>query len=185
MIALITGFGPFGEVTDNPSGRLARAVHGARVGAWTLVGLELPVAYERAVELTVRSAHAHGAGLVLGTGVARRRTRPELERAGRTALGELPDVEGTVAPTLPGPPVVDATIAVPDWAEVLGCGISDDAGGYVCNAWLHQVAQRLAPVPVGFLHVPPHGVDPAWLLDGLGALSQTDRWRHPATRALG
>jgi pyrrolidone-carboxylate peptidase len=54
-------------------------------------------------------------------------------------------------------------------AEALGATCSDDAGGYVCNAWLHRVASTLA-VPVGFVHVPAEGLPPDRLLHGLSAL---------------
>ena len=43
--ALVTGFGPFLDVSDNPSGRIARAVNGARVDGLALHGLELPVRF--------------------------------------------------------------------------------------------------------------------------------------------
>ena len=46
---------------------------------------------------------------------------------------------------------------------------SDDAGTYVCNAWLHQVASGLE-IPVGFIHIPGSGLEPERLMKGLEAL---------------
>ena len=42
--------------------------------------------------------------------------------------------------------------------------LSDDAGPYVCNAWLYGVLGGLAatgrPIPAAFLHVTAEGMDP-------------------------
>jgi pyrrolidone-carboxylate peptidase len=54
-------------------------------------------------------------------------------------------------------------------ARALGAVLSDDAGRYVCNAWLHRVASAL-DVPVGFVHVPAEGIAAERLLDGISAL---------------
>ncbi|HKX45494.1 MAG TPA: pyrrolidone-carboxylate peptidase, partial [Planctomycetota bacterium] len=48
MLALVTGFGPFLDVDDNPSGAVARALDGARVGPFEVVGRELPVLFDAA-----------------------------------------------------------------------------------------------------------------------------------------
>ncbi|MCB9677495.1 MAG: hypothetical protein H6737_20470 [Alphaproteobacteria bacterium] len=169
MKLLVTGFGPFLDVRDNPAARVARAVDGASGPGFRVVGREIPVSYARAVEETVRHAREHGVDCVLGVGVAGTRTAPELERFGRARLGQSPDVDGVCAPRLPGPDVLESSLDVVRWAGALGCHISEDAGGYVCNAWLHQVRQRL-DVPVGFLHVPPDGIAASWLIAGLARL---------------
>ena len=48
---LLTGFGAFEEVTDNPSGALARSLDGERLGAGSsagvLTGAVLPVSFQR------------------------------------------------------------------------------------------------------------------------------------------
>lgn len=185
MKVLITGFGPFPGVPDNPSGRLARALDGARGPGWQVVGLEIPTSYARAPGLTVQAARQHRVDVVIGTGVATARPFPELERTGRAALRPTPDADGVTAPPLPGPDLVPATLDLVRWGEALGCGISEDAGGYVCNAWLHQVAQALAPVPVGFLHIPAAGLDPERVRSALQKLTAGDAPRPTRTPALG
>ena len=42
---LLTGFGPFLKVTDNPSGALARRFDGRSVGSTAVRGFELPVVF--------------------------------------------------------------------------------------------------------------------------------------------
>lgn len=185
MKVLITGFGPFPGVVDNPSGRLARALDGAIGPGWEIVGLEIPTSYARAPALTVQAARLHCVDVVLGSGVATMRERPMLEWFGRADLRPTPDAEGAIAQRLPGPAVVPATLDVPRWADALGCGLSYDAGGYVCNAWLHQVTQALAPVPVGFLHIPAGGLDPERVRSALEKLTAGDAPGPTRTPPLG
>jgi pyrrolidone-carboxylate peptidase len=69
-----------------------------------------------------------------------------------------------------GPAEVRATLDVEALAEALGAGVSDDAGAYVCNAWLYAVTRGLPGVPVGFVHVPDQGMPEDQLLAGLARL---------------
>lgn len=171
---LVTGFGPFLDVDDNPSGRLARAVDGAIVdgpdGPWPVVGRVIAVSYARGIDETVALARQLGARLVLGTGVARQRVGVDVERVGRAAGDpRVEDVDGAVRGAAEGE--VRATIDTGWLAEALDAACSEDAGLYVCNAWLHDVVQALPGVPVGFVHLPPAGLAPDRLLRGLKALA--------------
>ena len=103
---LITGFGPFPGVADNPSARLARALDGRVVGGVRFVGEVLPVSYRRAPAQTLRLAAAHKADAILGTGVARgeapsSRSGPSLGGGGtsrgmRSASGPAPALVRTM-----------------------------------------------------------------------------------------
>ncbi len=158
------GFGPFGPVRDNPARRLALAVDGAGDRA-IIVGRPMPVSFRRAVARTLEEVAQHQPEAVLGIGVARRRASPESERYAHRRTGPHPDIDG-LSFTLHGPPRLRSTF---DPAPFLpGCGHSDDAGSYVCNAWLYQMLQQ-GDRPVGFLHIPPRGVEAAWLARGLDA----------------
>ncbi|MFT4622336.1 MAG: pyroglutamyl-peptidase [Myxococcota bacterium] len=167
-MVLVTGFGSFPGVTDNPTAALARAVDGAVVAGRSVRGVVLPVHYGAAPERTIALARALGAELVLGTGVAVRRTRVTVEQQGRRTVGR-PDAAGHVPDGLFGPSLVPATIDVAALCAALDADPSEDAGTYVCNAWLHGVAHALA-VPVGFVHVPPEGLEPERLLAGIARL---------------
>jgi pyroglutamyl-peptidase len=163
---LLTGFGPFPGVAHNPSGQLALALHGASVGEWRVIGLHLPVSYRRAPQETLAVADAWKADAVLGTGVG---GGLRLERwAKRVAEGRV-DVDGQTLCLLSGPPRVAASWDLSSMAKALGAVPSDDAGAYVCNAWLYAVASR-AKVPVAFLHLPPEGLAPERLLSALEGL---------------
>lgn len=170
-MVLVTGFGPFEDVDDNPAERLARAVDARRVRGETVVGRVLPVSFERAPALTLAFARLHAARLVVGLGVATSRRRAEVERLARRVVGDRADVDGAVLDALHGPPEVRATVELGVLAGAMGLGTSEDAGAYVCNAWLYRVASAL-DVPVGFIHLPRSGLDPETLLEGIAALLQ-------------
>ncbi len=182
---LVTGFGPFLEVTDNPSGVLARAVDGAVLPGLSpavlpgfedtpvrVVGRELPVSYARGPAEAVRAAWELGAVAVIGIGVAVSRARVSVERLGRRACGGSPDVDGVVLDALApsaSPEVHGSTLDVERLCAALDADPSDDAGGYVCNAWLYRVAGALPGVAVTFVHVPADGLAPERLLRALSA----------------
>lgn len=171
---LVLGFGPFLDVADNPAARLARAVDGATVGGRRVVGRVMPVSYSRGPELAASLAEDLDPELILGVGVARDRPEPWVERVGRRRCSATEaDVDGTAGADLEpeGPEEVEASLDVDALAAALGCGVSRDAGRYVCNGWLYRAVRTLgAGRPVGFLHVPDAGLTPERLLRGLAAL---------------
>ena len=172
---LVTGFGPFLAVTDNPSARLALAVH-APEGEPAVHALVLPVSYARAAALTVEAARRLGVDLVLGLGVATGRTEACVERVGRIELDpRVADVDEVrrdrVLDRTGAPASVHATLPVEVLARALGAQVSEDAGRYVCNAWLYEVGLLLGgELPVGFVHLPPQGMAPERLRTGIAAL---------------
>jgi pyrrolidone-carboxylate peptidase len=98
-------------------------------------------------------------------------SRPDVcvERlAVRVDVGQ-PDVDGAVDTGLLGADEVRASLDTGALARALGGVASDDAGRYVCNAWLHHVASAL-DVPVGFVHVPASGIPVERMVDGLRVL---------------
>ncbi len=171
---LVTGFGAFPGVPRNPTAELAAALDGVRVAGHTIVGRVLPVSFQRGPDEAIALAVEHYASLVVGLGVATRRSVVCVESRGIRVAHDRLDVDGTGI-CLPeplradGPPIVEATLDVQALAGALDARVSDDAGRYVCNAWLYRVAHALS-VPVGFVHVPPAGLAPERLQRGLAAL---------------
>lgn len=172
---LLTGFGPFRQVTDNPSGVLARSLDGARMRGLTVVGRELDVSYERAAQETLALARHFEPVLVVGTGVAMTRSSIEVERIGRGGPPEGEDNDGACPKTVGTD--YRSLVAEP-LAQALGAGLSDDAGRYVCNAWLVRVGAGSA-CPVAFVHLPPQGADPQNFLEALGVVATR---LHPGSR---
>lgn len=162
---LLTGFGPFREVTDNPSARLVKALDGARIADHDVSSLVLPVSWTTALPTVIAAARRCQPALVVGFGVATAREVLQVEAVGRReARG--PDAHGLSAPALLGPAEVPSTVDVARMADCLGGTVSHDAGHYLCNAWLHQTAAAL-PCPVAFVHIPPAGVAPDRIRAGL------------------
>lgn len=153
MRTFVTGFGPFGTVTDNPSGRLAEGC-----GRPFEV---LEVAYDAADAFLARlDPEGFDTLLMLGVATARDRIMPEL--MARNWKGEVPDVRGK---SLPGPIeegeplLLESTL----WNAHLVAGLSVspglfasmDAGNYLCNYLSYRAMRRFPERRVGFLHVPP------------------------------
>jgi pyroglutamyl-peptidase len=158
--ALILGFGPFGEVTDNPSSRLALAANNT-TERWHIVGREMPVSYRRSVEFTATLAARLKPDLVLGVGVATGRDYIALERIGRNRFNAShPDIDGRTPHWSSGTQDRRRRSRLPNdrMAEASGIRVSDDCGRYVCNGWLYTCLGALPEsLPVGFLHLPRSG----------------------------
>jgi pyrrolidone-carboxylate peptidase len=165
-LVLVSGFGAFEKVDENPSGAIARALaldppRGLRVRARVL-----PVSFARAPEgwdaLLARSGRP---ALCLGIGVAKkpgfrleRYARPELKRVPR------PDVDGRSAhefsrrgATLESSLDLARLLAGLRRRGVADVRISRSAGGYVCERIYHHLLVRASErgVPGLFVHVPP------------------------------
>ena len=162
----MTGFGSFSGVTDNPTESLAQALNGQMFAGHEIRGVVLPVSYARGPAEAIREAREFGADLVLGFGVAVNRTDVCVERIAVFVSDGDPDNDGETVAMSEGPERVRATLDVDGLAGALGASLSDDAGRYVCNAWLYKVTEAL-DVPVGFVHVPAAGLTPLDVLDAL------------------
>jgi pyroglutamyl-peptidase len=163
-ILLLTGFGPFEGVPENPSGRAAEAL----AADPDIHSVVLPVSF-RAAPLAFDAALAQLEPTVpaalIGLGVHR---GPEFRlerRACRPLRAGRPDLDGVSAAAIPleGPPELCTGVDLEALAGELraaGAGhvrISDDAGGYVCERlYRHslEAGARLG-IPAVFLHVPP------------------------------
>lgn len=167
---LVTGFGAFPGVTDNPSARVVAEIHERRVLGVRVVGLVLPVRWRIGAEQAIAAARALDARAVIGLGVATGRTTVDVESRAVRATDERPDAAGEVCELPEGQDEQCATLDVDRLAAALGACISTDAGRYVCNAWLYQVAAALPDRPVGFVHVPPEGIAIERLVAGIASL---------------
>lgn len=148
---LFTGFGPFGDVSYNPSWDAAQAAAEVVDASAEL----LPVTFDAARALAERPCDRE---LVVHFGVAKQRDDVCLERYAhnwRTELGEVrpqrlqPD--GPVA--LECPAALDELAATLDGAADLHWRVSHDAGTFVCNATLYFAIA--ANHPAIFVHIPP------------------------------
>lgn len=151
MRALITGFGPFGRWSENPSGEAATAL-GGMPGIATAV---LPVDHAAAATALRALIAQHRPRAILMTGLAPD-PEPRLEVQARRPEGAdgLPVLVGL----WPWAAALDAIRRTGTSAR-----LSHDAGRYVCETvyWTALDArQGLGSATLAaFLHVPPRGPD--------------------------
>ncbi|MCC6645870.1 MAG: hypothetical protein IT374_09905 [Polyangiaceae bacterium] len=159
--ARVTGFGPFGAVTSNPSAPIAAALAAGLVArGWDARHETLAVTFEEAQAAPLRLLAA-GPALLVHVGVAESRRHVSLERSARRAAGDRPDVAGRRSPPRldpSGPPERATTLDVHALRRALSTPldveVSDDCGDYVCNA-LYYASLALAPGGRSlFVHVP-------------------------------
>lgn len=178
MRIVLTGFGAFPGVEMNPSAHLVECLPldlpplaGHEVGVHVL-----PVTYRACAEWAGRALSPEPPDILLHIGVRASASGFELERMGRNVCRlDLADAEGAYWPApavVPeGPAMLPATLPADELQARLvpanlPLGLSDDAGGYVCN-FIHyhslwQVQQRRAHTWAGFLDIPQvAGLDPA------------------------
>lgn len=175
---LLTGFGPFPGVAENASQRFVpKLAHLAarRFSAHRVVSRILPTEWERAPGRLKTLYERERPKLVLHFGVSSKATCFVIEtqahnlcRSAEDAVGALPSdthiVRGgpaTHATHVPAEEIKRRLAALRVPAE-----LSDDAGGYLCNAIFYHslllAGQGEQPATVGFFHIPQE-IQPALL----------------------
>ena len=162
---LITGFGPFPRMPDNPSAALARRL-GALPRLHLALGqrprvLVLRTRYD-AIPETFAPALAEGPVAVLMFGVAGSAKRLRVEMRGRNRASRLfPDASGARPTRLTlaadGPAERRSPVAAAARVILRRHGVpasaSRDAERYLCNASYYRALAE--DCPVLFLHIPP------------------------------
>jgi pyroglutamyl-peptidase len=153
---IVTGFEPFGGRAVNRSWQAVERVT-LRAG-WQRV--QLPVVYARIAEI-VPALVGQQPRAVLLVGEADRQ-RLTLERVARNATDpasadnageQRAQVHDGGAAELVATWDLDRALAAA--RKIVAAEISDDAGGYCCNAALYHALRAAAPgIRVGFVHVP-------------------------------
>ena len=168
---LVTGFGPWPGVAINPTEVLVAdlaATDPAELGACRLLAKALPTEYRRSWAMIRRAVRRHSPDIILHFGLASNAETLLLERFGCRAGGEAADAAGYVPVSgrisRSGPQRLAATLPLGQVAAALRraglpVALSDDAGGYLCNATLYRSLHRLgAGRRIGFVHVPGRGL---------------------------
>jgi len=167
LVALMSGFEPFGGYETNPSMDALWDLEGQVIAGLEVHVVELPVEWDVAWELLHDEIRALHPRVVIATGMAgthamRYEVNAVNEEWGADNAGVdpkgAPVVEGgpeSLAPTLP----VELMAAAVDHVG-LPTTISEDAGTYLCNHLMYQLLHYTLeesddPVSAGFVHVPP------------------------------
>lgn len=168
---LLTGFGPFPGMPDNASARLARALAmdaAKAFPAFRFAAEILPTEWGAVPQRLRALAAAVNPVLVLHFGVTRETVGFRIETRGGNACQLTSDAAGLTprAPYLKQDGADWHSVTIPTGAIVarlialgLPAALSDDAGGYLCNALLYHSladtrAQSGASYGCGFIHIP-------------------------------
>lgn len=151
MRVFVTGFGPFGDIGDNPSAVLARGC-----GSPHRV---LRVAFAAVEEALIEFRDEPFEALLM-IGVAAGAERMRLESVAHNRIGKHADVDGEVAGPGPIDPKEPFQLHGGLWEPRCELGEADpidvttDAGDYLCNYLYFRAIQAFPERRVGFLHVP-------------------------------
>jgi len=163
---LVTGFGPYEEELDNPSGRIAQALDGTTVGAVNFHGCVLPVSARAAPPLLHRTIESLQPDVVIVTGVTPARSKPALERVAiNVADYPIPDNDGLMSIDSPletvGPAAYFSTLPIKailaEWTAGRIAGyVSNTAGTYLCNQIFYTAQHATAHTTCisGLIHIP-------------------------------
>ena len=177
---LLTGFGPFPGIRDNPSARLVRLAGPEprwRLRGWHIVPHVFETRYDTVAIDMPRLVEAHRPDAILMIGVASRARWHRIETVARGRSSPLhPDASGRAGqghgPTaLRAGAIIHRLVAAIRAAGVDGRP-SPSAGRYLCDFTFH-LGLGLGPHDrVAFLHVPP------------GQLAQSERAVRAAIEAM-
>ncbi len=167
-LLLLTGFGPFEDVEENPTARLVERIDADPPADLDLAVRILPVSYRRSasgLDSAIKALEPRIPNAILSLGVAAKGKCFRVERRASTDLkSKRPDVIGVEASSLRLPKArsLETTLDVEALRDSLNqsglpeAEVSDDAGGYVCERLYYHAlnkAEKLG-VPAVFLHVP-------------------------------
>lgn len=172
---ILTGFEPFGPYKFNPTQDIAREFDGAEIASAKVTGLVLPSSYYKAYGMLYEKIQESGAEIVLGCGLASRIKRIRIEAVGRNIMnGPYPDCEGNEPKNkkisrVGNPHYFTNTNSIELANRLHEQGIdsevSVDAGAYICNSLIYQVARAIErqalKVKFAYFHTP-------WTEDYLG-----------------
>lgn len=151
---LVTGFGAFRNITDNPSARLAEKI-AQKHGLSTEV---LPVTFA-SVEEFVSRLKGQPQERILCLGLSANSERLKFELYAHNAVGEEPDASGTKWGKEQiwsgGPKTLGQTLLSPYQLEKLTIRTSFTPRSYLCNFILYRLLAEFPERQVGFVHVPP------------------------------
>lgn len=164
---LLAGFEPFGGETINPSGEIARQLHGSVIAGHRVTGVLLPCVFGGAIPELRRQFRASGPVLVICLGQAGGRTDITPERVAiNVDDAQIPDNSGRQPVDRPivksGPAAYWSTLPIKAMVAALQkhdipASVSQTAGTFVCNHVFYGLMHMLRDqrkIRGGFIHVP-------------------------------
>ena len=166
-IVLITGFEPFGGEAINPSGEIARQLHGTVIGGHRVVGALLPCVFGAAITELKKQIRLAKPALIVCVGQAGGRAEITPERVAiNVDDARIADNAGHQPVDRPvvrrGPAAYWSTLPLKAIVTELRrrgipAAVSQTAGTFVCNhvfyGLMHEL-RRQKRIRGGFIHVP-------------------------------
>ncbi len=163
---LLTGFGPFGKVQENPSEQVVRQLDSVDIDGVELKTLILSVSFQDAIAEMHRCLRTDGPfDYVLSLGVATKRTYISLERRALNKKHDTSNLDTSDSSVVENAP--DCYFTTLPISRLKRCisnatevpiRMSDNAGSFVCNALffatLHEIAISQLATKCGFIHIP-------------------------------
>lgn len=164
---LLTGFEPFDGEAINPSGEIARQLHGTVIGGYRVTGALLPCAFGAALTELKKQVRATKPALIICLGQAGGRADITPERVAiNVDDARIPDNAGRQPVDRPvvhgGPAAYWSTLPIKSMVAALHqrglpASVSQTAGTFVCNHVFYGLMHALhgqKQVRGGFIHVP-------------------------------
>lgn len=164
---LLTGFEPFGGESINPSGEVARQLHGTVIGGHRIVGALLPCVFGAAITELKKQIRATKPALIICVGQAGGRAEITPERVAiNVDDARIPDNAGRQpvdrSIVRGGPAAYWSTLPIKAIVAELRrreipAAVSQTAGTFVCNHVFYGLMHELRKqrkVRGGFIHVP-------------------------------
>ena len=164
---LVTGFEPFGGEAINPSGEIARLLHGARIQGHEVTGALLPCVFGGAITELKKRLRAVKPALVICVGQAGGRADITPERVAiNVDDARIPDNDARLpvdrAIVRQGPAAYWSTLPIKAIVDALKergipASVSQTAGTFVCNHVFYGLMHELRAqkkIRGGFIHVP-------------------------------
>jgi len=167
---LLTGFGPFPGIVDNPSARLVETLAGARNFAphYCELSVEvLPTEWGAVATLVPRLLKSLKPHVTIHFGVSRQARSLRIERSAHNRIVPRIDAAGVLPSRrtihVDGPARLDSTVPIPRLsAKLRESGVpansSAHAGSYLCNfLYYHSLSWALSRGPAAnvlFVHIP-------------------------------
>jgi pyroglutamyl-peptidase len=166
QVVLVTGFEPFGSYDTNPSQLIAETLNGTMLNDTEIVGVVLPVDFNRSVDIATESLQRYQPDLIISLGLNARSHVIRVEKIGIN-LKRCPKDDGTwsfpqrlnkAGPFLHITPLRTNDVVRRIREAHIPVQQSFFAGTYVCNAvfygLLGYIDEQNATTTAGFIHVP-------------------------------
>jgi pyroglutamyl-peptidase len=165
-VVLVTGFEPFGVYTTNPSQLIAETLNGSSLNDAKIVGVVLPVDFNKSVELAKEAIQHYHPDLVISLGLNARSHVIKVEKIGVNlkrfqkddGAWSLPHRIDKTGPFLRFTPLHTNDITRKIREANIPVQQSFFAGMYICNALFYgllgYIDEENVTTTIGFVHVP-------------------------------